>query len=105
MKEKITMLVIGFLIGAIMASGAFLIYTKTNNTNCNTKDINMNGGNPPTLPNGENGTPPEMPNNENRQSREKANGENENFESKKHSKKSNNDTATKKSNTEIKENN
>ena len=60
MKDKIIFLVIGILIGAIVATGAFYIYNKSNNTN----NIQMNGGQPPELPNGQSGTPPEKPSGE-----------------------------------------
>ena len=80
MKDKILTLIIGILIGAIIASAGFVIYIKTNNTNKGpgsgtppqmnqSQDGNQNGGTPPTLPNGEmpnnnDGTPPELPNGE-----------------------------------------
>ena len=62
-KDKIIMFVIGVLVGAIIATGAFYIYTSTNNSGNN---MGMNGGTPPSLPNGEMPSgqqPPEMPNN------------------------------------------
>ncbi len=61
MKDKIIMLVIGVLLGAVIATGAFYAYTSAN-TKC--KDNNttqMNGGTPPEMPNGQNGQPPEKP--------------------------------------------
>ncbi|MBQ9318377.1 MAG: hypothetical protein IJR82_01960 [Bacilli bacterium] len=100
MKEKIIIFVIGLLVGAIIASGAFLIYTKTSSTNCETQTIQMNGGTPPEMPNGENGQPPEKPDGENSNSSENS----------KKSKKSNsgsttNSESTEKSDSKTKENN
>ena len=65
MKDKIIFLVIGFLIGAIVATGAFYLYNKSNN------NIQMNGGQIPQLPNGQSGEPPEKPNGENTEPPEK----------------------------------
>lgn len=70
MKDKFLLFVIGVLVGAIISTGAFFVYTKmatTCNTNSNNQ-IGMPGGNPPSMPNGENGGPPEMPGNNNSQS-------------------------------------
>ena len=73
MKEKIMIFLIGLLLGAVMATGAFYIYSK-NNSNCssNNTQINMgqppemgNGTQPPAKPDGDNSQPPEMPNNNN----------------------------------------
>ena len=69
MKDKIMMFVIGVLVGAIIATGAFYIYTSTNDNNCSSDNTQMNGGQPPEMPNGEppekpDGEPPEMPNGE-----------------------------------------
>ena len=67
MKDKILTLIIGMLIGAIIASSGFVIYMKANNTN-NTnqrpdfdnppqmnqnQNFNPNGDMPPELSNGE----------------------------------------------------
>ena len=64
MKEKIILFVIGVLIGAVISTGAFYVYTTTNNSNSsNTNSTQMNGGQPPEMPSGSNqGQPPEMPN-------------------------------------------
>ena len=51
MKEKIIVFIIGVLVGAVLSTGAFYIYTATNKTNNN--NIGMNE--PPS------GTPPEKP--------------------------------------------
>ena len=80
MKDKILTLIIGILIGAIIASAGFIIYNKTNNKNKRpdfgappqmnqSQDSNQNGGTPPEMPSGNNnsqnnGTPPELPNGE-----------------------------------------
>lgn len=70
MKEKILTFIIGFLVGAIIATGAFIIYEKTNakneGTQVNTQqNFGPNGGGmPPMMQNGGNfkeGNPPDMP--------------------------------------------
>ena len=61
MKEKILLFVIGVLVGAVIATGAFYIYSKNTN-NCSSNNTQMNGGQPPEMPNEQNGQPPEMPN-------------------------------------------
>ncbi len=64
MKDKIILFVIGVLFGAVIATGAFYVYSKA--TTCNTNSNNqmqMPGGNPPEKPSGENGQPPELPSN------------------------------------------
>ena len=43
--------VIGLLIGAVMATGVFFIYSKANGTNYNSKIPQMNNGFPPEMPN------------------------------------------------------
>ena len=60
MKDKILLFVIGVLVGAVIVTGAFFIYTKSS---CSSN--NGPGGNPPSMQNSENGGPPEMPNGEN----------------------------------------
>ena len=87
MKEKIIVFIIGVLVGAVLATGAFFIYTKvssSNNTTEQTQQINgerpemngekpsgerpeMNGEAPPELPNGEkpSGERPDKSSNEN----------------------------------------
>ena len=70
MKDKILLFVIGVLVGAVISTGAFFVYTKATTT-CNTNDnsqMQMPGGNPPSMQNGQsgqNGQPPEMPNGNN----------------------------------------
>ena len=59
MKDKIILFVIGVLVGAIIATGAFYVYT-TSNDSCN-QNMQMNGGTPPEMPNNSNGQPPERP--------------------------------------------
>ena len=69
MKDKITIFIIGLLLGAIISTASIYIYTLANNdSNSNERqnEMQMNGGQPPEMPNrgfGGNGTPPEMPNN------------------------------------------
>ena len=75
MKEKIIVFIIGVLVGAVLATGAFFIYTKvssSNNTTEQTQQITgerpeMNGEEPPELPNGEkpSGERPDKSSNEN----------------------------------------
>lgn len=49
MKDNILLFIIGVLVGAVIATGAFFAYTKANST-CNN---GMPGGNPPSMPNGQ----------------------------------------------------
>ncbi len=75
LKEKIILFVIGALVGAVISTAAFFVYTKTLGTSSNTSGSSSQqmpgGGTPPEMPSGENGsngqgsTPPEKPNNEN----------------------------------------
>ena len=58
MKEKILLFIIGVLVGAIISTGAFYVYTTTNNPG-NGPQMQMPGGNPPEMPNGQ--QPPSMP--------------------------------------------
>ncbi len=70
MKDKIMYLIIGMLIGAIVATSGFLIYSKTaSNNNGNSPEMmqmnsNNQMGNPPS---GDMGTPPDKPNGDNGQ--------------------------------------
>ncbi len=61
MKDKIITFVIGLLVGAVISTGAFYIYTTTSKCDCSNQNALMNGGEPPEKPNGENGQPPEKP--------------------------------------------
>ena len=72
LKEKIILFVIGVLVGAIISTVAFFVYTKTLGTGSNTSGSSSQqmpggGGTPPEMPSGQNqgGTPPEMPSNTN----------------------------------------
>ena len=58
MKEKIIIFIIGVLVGAVLATGAFYIYTKVNASNSTNPSEHMPGGAPPGM-NGE--EPPEKP--------------------------------------------
>lgn len=68
-KEKIILFVIGVLVGAVISTAAFFVYTKTLGTgssNGGQQSSMQGGGTPPEMPSGENGqggTPPEMPSN------------------------------------------
>ena len=68
MKDKIIMFIIGLLVGAVISTGAFYIYTTTaGKCDSGNQNTQMNGGQPPEIPSGqqgENGQPPEMPNGE-----------------------------------------
>ena len=77
MKDKIMLFIIGVLIGAIIATGAFYVYITTSNS-CSNQNTVMNSGQPPEMSNGqnsENGEPPEKPNGESGQPPEKPSGE------------------------------
>ena len=62
MKDKVFIFIIGVLLGAVLSTGAFYIYTTISNSKCSKQEIQMNGGEPPEKPDGENGRPPEKPN-------------------------------------------
>lgn len=71
-KEKIILFVIGVLVGAVISTAAFFVYTKTlgaSSDNGSSASQQMPGGTPPEMPSGDNsgngqgGTPPEMPSN------------------------------------------
>ena len=74
-KEKIILFLVGVLVGAVISTAAFLVYTKTlgtgNATNSSSSQQMQGGGTPPEMPSGENGsngqggTPPEKPSDEN----------------------------------------
>ena len=80
MKEKAMLFIIGILLGAVVATGAFYIYSKVaKSCNCNGSNMQMSGGQPPEMPNsqnGENGQPPEKPDGQNGVSPEKPNDNN-----------------------------
>ena len=70
MKDKIIIFIVGLLLGAIISTGSIYFYTVANSSNNNNKNTQMNIGNPPSMPNGQNsqnGQPPEMPNGNNPQ--------------------------------------
>lgn len=60
MKDKLIIFIIGVLVGAIISTGIFYVYTKTNNNN-NNQQMQFPGGNPPSMPNGDNSEPPSRP--------------------------------------------
>ena len=63
MKDKIILFIIGLLVGAIISTGAFYVYTITNTNNTNSYQTNqMPGGTPASMPDGQNSQPPEIPN-------------------------------------------
>lgn len=62
MKDKIIMLIIGILVGAVLATGAFYVYSITaGKCDCSSQTTQTNGNQPPSKPDGE---PPEKPNGE-----------------------------------------
>ncbi len=71
MKDKIILFVIGVLVGAVISTGAFYIYTTTTKScDCSSSNTQMNGGQPPEMSSGqnsENGQPPEKPDGDNSQ--------------------------------------
>ena len=56
MKEKIIIFIIGLLLGAVISTGAFYVYTTTANKcdNSTNQTMQMPSGNPPEMPSGEN---------------------------------------------------
>ena len=67
MKDNIILFIIGVLVGAVISTGAFYIYTTTNSNNCQCGNTQMNNGQPPEMQNGQNngnGQPPEKPDGE-----------------------------------------
>ena len=65
MKDKITIFIVGLLLGAIISTASIYIYTLANNNSNNDNGMQMNNGERPEMPNGGfggNGTPPEIPN-------------------------------------------
>ena len=71
-NEKIILFVIGVLVGAVVSTATFFVYTKTLGTGnatsgSSSQQMRGGGGTPPEMPSGQNqgGTPPEMPNNTN----------------------------------------
>ncbi|MBQ6510708.1 hypothetical protein IJI94_01955 [Candidatus Saccharibacteria bacterium] len=75
-KEKVILFIIGVLVGAVISTAAFLVFTKTLGTSSNDNSSSsqqMQGGTPPEMPSdngsnsGQGGTPPEMPSGNNSQ--------------------------------------
>ena len=61
MKDKILLFAIGVLVGAVITTGAFYVYSTLNNSNnCTNEFTQRNGGQRPSMNGNE---PPEMPNN------------------------------------------
>ena len=71
MKDKIIIFTIGLLVGTVISTGAFYVYSITSGKcDCSSQNTGMNGGQPPEMPGGqqgENGQPPEKPNENNTQ--------------------------------------
>lgn len=52
MKDNLIIFAIGVLFGAVIATGAFYVYTVVINNTCNnTNNTQLNGGQPPEMPN------------------------------------------------------
>lgn len=75
MKEKILIFIIGLLGGAVIASGAFLVYTKVSDNSNNTQ-ISQPDGQPPEM-NNNGGTPPEKPSDDTKQNNQPDNQQND----------------------------
>ena len=67
MKDKIIIFIIGLLVGAVISTGFFYIYTTNSSCNNINQNTGINGGVPPEMPNGQNGQPPEKPSDNNTQ--------------------------------------
>ena len=76
-KEKIIVFIIGVLVGAVVATGAFFAYVKIAGVGSNSSESSsqMPSGTPPDMPSdgqsgesGQGGTPPEKPSDDNSQS-------------------------------------
>lgn len=97
MKDKILLFIIGVLVGAIISTGAFFVYTKltTNNSNSQQTQMQMPGGNMQGMPSGENGQPPERPGESSSQSGTSQNGNSKTTQSNSSSTKTNSQTNNK----------
>lgn len=92
LKDKIMIFIIGVLVGAVLATGAFFIYTKLSSNNAiSNQTQQIPSGNPPEMPNGEkpDEEPPEKPSGESDNQEEKSS---DSTSKKSHSKKSISDT-------------
>ena len=77
MKEKIVIFVIGLLLGSVISTGAFLVYTKTSHShNQGHQQMQLPNGSPPMMQNNQgnqnnqnnqNNQPPEAPSNNDNQ--------------------------------------
>ena len=74
MKEKLMLFVMGVLVGAVISTTAFYVYTTTSNKGDSNIPTQMSGGNMPSMQNGNMGQPPEMPNSQNGQNNTQNNG-------------------------------
>lgn len=84
MKERMYLFIIGLLLGAIIATGAFYVYNKSQSCNC-TQNTQSNGQ-PPSMPSennqqNSNGQPPEMPSDSNSQTNTQNNNSQTNTQS------------------------
>ena len=65
MKDKIIIFIVGLLLGAIISTGSIYFYTVANNSGDDRGEMQMQGGNPPSMNGNQNGQPPELPNENN----------------------------------------
>lgn len=67
MRDKILLFIIGILVGAVITTGAFFIYTKVTSSRINNNPMQMPGGQTSMQggPGGEMGQPPEKPDDSN----------------------------------------
>ena len=90
MKDKIMIFIIGVLVGAVLSTGAFYIYTAISSKDSG-NNMQMNGGQPPD------GDPPEKPDGEGGQLPDKPDGENTENSNRKDKKTSTNNSESKES--------
>lgn len=70
MKDKLMIFVIGLLVGAVISTSAFFVYSKSTSSCDNNQNVQMQGGQPPSIGSGQDaqgGQPPEKPSDDNTQ--------------------------------------
>ena len=76
MKDQIMLFIIGVLVGAVISTGSFFVYTTATNSNDCSNNTQMNGNQPPEMPSGQNNNgnqPPEKPGDNNTQDNNESN--------------------------------
>ena len=76
MKDKIKIFILGLLLGALITTGAYYLYSINNITDCKSSYTEINSGQPPQMPNGQ--EPPEKPDGNNNPPSEIQNNNTEN---------------------------